>query len=260
MIKFFADIRKYKNYIAYAARAELKSEVANSFLNWVWWVLEPLCFMAIYALVFSFFFRSKIENLTAFIFLGITMWEFFNKMLKSCVKLVRGNKAIVSKVYVPKYILVLVKLFVNLFKTAISFIIVALLMLIHKVPLSWNILWFIPICISFVLFTFGLSLVVMHFGVYIEDMANVLNIVLRLWFYATGIFYNLADKLTGAVGYWIVRLNPAATYISGARDALLYARCPNLMWLGIWTVVSLLITWVGITLIRKNENSYVKVI
>lgn len=260
MIKFFTNIRKYKNYILYATRAELKSEVANSFLNWIWWILEPLCFMAIYAVVFSFFFKSKIENLTAFIFLGITMWEFFNKMLKSCVKLVRSNKPIVSKVYVPKYILVLIKLLVNVFKTVISFSIVVLLMVVHRVPLSWNILWFIPICISFVLFTFGLSLVVMHFGVYIEDLANVLNIALRLMFYATGVFYNLADKLTGAVGYWIVRLNPVATYISGARDALLYATCPNLLWLSIWTVIALVITWVGITLISKNENSYVKVI
>ena len=260
MIKFFADIRKYKSYILYASRAELKSEVANSLLNWLWWVLEPLCFMVIYALVFSYFFHSKINYLTAFIFLGITLWEFFNKMIKSSVKLVRGNKAIVSKVYVPKYILVMVKLLVNLFKTAISLVIVVILMAVYRIVPTWQMLWFVPICLSLTLFTFGASLVVMHFGVYIDDLANVLNIALRLMFYATGVFYNLLDKVTGNVGRWIVRLNPLATYISCARDALLYGRRPNLSLLGYWTIAAIVITCFGIILIRKNENSYVKVI
>ncbi len=260
MNSFFSDVKKYSKYMLYAAKAELKSEVANSYLNWVWWVLEPLCFMAIYALVFRFFFKGTVQHLTAFIFLGITMWEFFNKMLKISVKLVRGNKAIVSKVYVPKYILVIEKLLVNAFKTLISFAIVGLLMVIDWIPLSWHVLWVLPICASFVLFTFGVSTIIMHFGVYIEDLANVTNIALRLLFYATGVFYNLADKITGTLGFWLVRLNPLALYISSARDALLYSTCPNLPWLGIWTVAGLLLTVIGIRLVRKNENGYVKVL
>ncbi len=260
MGKFFADLKKYRNYMSYAARAELKSEVANSYLNWIWWILEPLCFMGIYALVFTFFFKGKVEHLTAFLFLGITMWEFFNKMLRISVKLVRGNKAIVSKVYVPKYVLIIEKMMVCAFKTLISFAIVAVLLVVEGVSLSWNALWLLPICLSFSLFTFGLSAIVMHFGVYIEDLANVTNIALRLLFYMTGVFYNLADKVTGQLGYWLVRLNPLALFITGARDALLYATRPSLLWLGLWTVAGALLSIIGIHLIRKNENSYVKVL
>ncbi len=260
MNKFFADIKKYRSYMLYAARAELKSEVANSYLNWVWWVLEPLCFMGIYAFVFTFFFKGKVQYLTAFIFLGITLWEFFNKMLKTSVKLVRSNRAIVSKVYVPKYVLVIEKLALNAFKTLISLAIVALLMLLYRIPLSLQALWFIPILLSFALFTFGVCCIFLHFGVYIEDLANVTDIVLRLVFYATGVFYNLADKITGALGHWLVRINPIALYISSARDALLYATTPNLLWLAIWTGIAVLLTAAGIHLIQKNENSYVKVL
>lgn len=260
MIKFFSDIKKYASYIFYSAKAELKSEVANSILNWIWWILEPLCFMGIYAFVFTIFFKGKVKYITAFIFLGITVWEFFNVMLKTSVKLVRSNKPIVSKVYVPKYILIVEKILRNGFKTLISFAIVILLMIIYRVPFSWQMLWVIPILISFVVFTFGACSILLHFGVYVEDLANFTNIALRLLFYVTGVFYNLADKITGELGYWIVRLNPLALYLNCMRDALLYGAMPNLLWLGIWSIFGILMCFAGIKLIQKNENSYVKVL
>ncbi len=244
----------------YSAKSELKSEVAGSYLNWVWWILEPLCFMGIYSFVFHFFFKGEVKYLTAFIFLGITMWEFFNKMLKTSVKLVRSNKAIVSKVYVPKYVLVIEKMALNAFKTAISFAIVVLLMIVNRIPISLHMLWFIPCVLSFFIFTFGICCVFLHFGVYIEDLGNITNIALRLLFYATGVFYNLADKVTGVLGYWIVRINPLALYITAMRDSLLYGVMPNLLWVGIWTVIGVLLSVLGILLIQKNENSYVKVL
>ncbi len=244
----------------HSAKAELKSEVANSYLNWIWWVLEPLCFMGIYALVFTLFFKRPMEYLTAFIFSGITLWEFFNVMAKTSVKLVRSNKPIVSKVYVPKYVLIVEKMMMNGFKTAINFAIIIVLMIIYQVPLSWQMLWFAPILLSFLLFTFGLCTLLLHFGVYVEDLANLTAIALRLLFYATGVFYNLADKLTGALGYWMVRLNPIALYLHDMREVLLYGNGPTLEWLAIWTVVGLALSVIGIRLIQKNENSYVKVL
>lgn len=259
MSKFFADIKKYAYYMGYAARSELKAEVANSYLNWLWWILEPLCFMGIYAFVFKVLFGRSIPHLTAFIFIGITFWEFFNKMLKSSVRLVRANKPIVSKVYVPKYVLVIEKLLLNLFKTAISFAIVIVLMVIERVPLSIHLVWVIPIFLSLTIFTFGICCIFLHFGVYVDDLANITNIFLRLLFYATGVFYNLADKITGIWGAILIRVNPLALYITSLRDCLLYATRPNLEWLAIWTVIAVLLTVLGIRLIQKNENSYVKV-
>ncbi len=259
-MKFFKDLSKYRNYIFYSARSSLQSEVAGSFLNWIWWVLEPLCFMGIYTFVFSIFFKGTVKYLPVFIFIGITMWEFFNNMAKTSVRLVRSNKPIVSKVYLPKYILILDKMAMNGFKSAISYAIVIVFMLIYRVPLSWNVLWALPILASYLIFTFGVCSILLHFGVYVEDLANLTNIALRLMFYATGVFYNLADKIAGPIGYWILRLNPMALYLNCMRDALLYQRMPNLIWLGGWTVIGILLSVIGVTLIRKNENSYVKVL
>ena len=63
-------------YAIYSAKSELKSEVANSYLNWIWWVLEPFCFMLIYAFIFGVVFEAREQYFPAFIFIGITAWDF----------------------------------------------------------------------------------------------------------------------------------------------------------------------------------------
>ena len=66
MKRFASDIKKYWNYMVYEAKSQLKAEVANSYLNWIWWILEPLCLMLIYAFVFGFLFKHKEENYNVF--------------------------------------------------------------------------------------------------------------------------------------------------------------------------------------------------
>ena len=129
--KFFSNIKKYFKYAVYSAKAELKSEVSDSYLNWLWWIIEPLCFMLIYTFVFGVVFKNNQEFFASFVFIGLTLWEFFNRMITGSVKLITNNRDLVTKVYLPKYILLLSKSFTYLFKMFISFIIAFLLMIIH---------------------------------------------------------------------------------------------------------------------------------
>ena len=59
MKKFLRDLKKHGKFVAYAGKSELKAEVANSYLNWLWWILEPFCFMLVYAFVFGRLFGMK---------------------------------------------------------------------------------------------------------------------------------------------------------------------------------------------------------
>jgi len=263
--RFFTDIRKYFPFSVVSARSQLKTEVASSYLNWIWWILDPLCFMLIYTFIFGYVFNSKEQYFPVFIFVGLSMWNFFNNTIKSSVRIVKRNKSVVSRVYFPKYILVLAQLLADAFKMMISFGIVVLMMVFFKIPVSWNVLYFIPIILTLMLFTFGCSCIVMHFGVYVEDLANVINIGLRFLFYLTGIFYNIKEKIKNVgpyhnVGAYLNELNPLASLITAMRDCLIYSRMPDLKFLGIWFGISLVLSICGIVLVYKQENSYLKAV
>lgn len=259
MKRFIQDMQKYFRFSVVSAKSQLKSEVANSYLNWIWWILDPLCFMLIYTFMFGYVFGAKEPYFPIFIFIGLSMWDFFNRMMTNSVKIIKNNKAIVSKVYIPKYILLIIKVFVNGFKMLISFAIVWLMMIFYKVPISWNILYFVPIILILALFSFGCSCFLLHFGVYVADLSNVVAIVLRFVFYATGIFYNIEKKIP-EIGGILNKCNPVAFLITSMRNCMIYEKTPNLKILLLWALFSFLLSWAGIMKIYKEENSYVKAI
>ena len=260
MNRFFNNIKKYYKYAIYSAKAELKSEVADSYLNWLWWIIEPVCFMIIYSFVFGFVFRNSETYFASFIFVGLSAWQFFERMVNGSVKLIINNRDLVTKVYLPKYILLLSKSFTYLFKLFISLIITFVLMLIQHVPFTWHIVLLIPILIVLYILSFGIGLILMHFGVTLNDLANLTNIGLKMVFYLSGVFYNISKRLKGTLSHVLLFANPIAFIMNELRKVLIYGKLPDFMFLGIWTIVGILLCLIGIHVIHKNENSYAKVI
>ncbi len=260
MRKFINNIKKYYKYAIYSAKAELKSEVADSYLNWLWWIIEPMAFMLIYTFVFGVVFKNDTKYFASFVFIGLTAWDFFNRMINGSVKLIINNRDLVTKVYIPKYILLLSKSFTYLFKMGISIVIAFLLMMYQHVPITWHMIFIIPLIILLYVFSFGVGLILMHFGVTFNDLANLTNIGLRMLFYVSGVFYNIKKRLKGNLSNILLFANPIAFIMNELRKVLIYGKLPNFMFMGIWLLVGLLLCTLGVHVIHKNENSYAKVI
>ncbi len=260
MNRFITDTKKYWKYTIYSAKSQLKTEVANSYLNWLWWVLEPFCFMLIYAFIFGYLFSRKQEYYNVFIFVALAYWDFFSRCVKSSVRMVRRNKAIVSKVYLPKYTLIISDMLVNAFKMMICLVIVLGMLVVYRVPVDWHIILAFPTLVVSILFTFGCCCILMHLGVFVEDMSNVINIVLRFIFYLTGIFYNIETSIPEPYGKLLISCNPAALFIDGLRKTIMYRSVPEWKAMTVWTIVSVILCVYGVRNIYKNENTYVKVI
>ncbi len=260
MKKFLKDFKRYNAYAKYASKAELKSEVASSYLTWFWWILDPLFFMLIYTFIVEVVFSSSIPKLPVFVMCGITIWNLFNKNLITCVKIIRSNRGIISQKYIPKFILVVEKLYVNFIKFIISFALLILMAILFRVKITFNIVYIIPLILLLLILSFGLSNILAHFGVFIEDSANVLQIILRLMFYLSGIFYSISDKLSSNLAYVMLRVNPLAYIIEDFRNVFMYGISINYSLYIYWLLISIIISILSIKLIYKYENSYAKVI
>lgn len=260
MKKFFDDLKLYKNYMFYAAKANLKAEVASSYLNWLWWILDPLLFMLVYSFVALVVFGKGEPYFPIFVFIGLNSWKFFSKSVSKSVKMIRSHKSTISRVYIPKYILILVKMMENLFKMAVAFVLVLIMMPVYRVPPSWCIVQIIPIFFTMAVFTFGCCCLILHAGVYIADLSNVVDVLLRLIFYMSGIFYNIAKRIPEPYGMYMLRVNPMAFMINGLRESLLYGHIVDYRILLAILLAGIVLSCIGVRTIMKHENSYVKVI
>ena len=258
--RFFRDIIKYAYYMVYAARTDLKAEVANSYLNRLWWLLEPFFTMMVYVIVFGGVMGHSIENYAIFVFSALLMWNFFNKTVNYSVKLIRNNKDIVTKVYVPKFVILISNMFLNLFKLLFSMIILVGMMVIFRVSIGWQTLYALPAYAVMILLSFGIGMILLHYGVYIDDLSYATDIALRMLMFLSGVFYELTVTLSEPLGTMVLCLNPVALLIDTMRNALVYKQVTNIPLLCIWFLISLILCCIGIHIVYRNENSYVKVV
>ena len=258
MRRFFNDMKHYSRYVVYSAQCTLKDEVADSFLNWGWLVLNPMMFMLVYAFVQIAVFGNAKEYLASFCFVGLTVWNFFNVVFNGSVRLIKRYGPIISKTYVPKFCFVFSSILVSGFKMLVSISLIFISMLLYRVPVTIHMLWLVPYLLLLVLITFGVSCILLHYGVYFDDLANIVTIVLRLMFFLSGVFYDLEGRLEGMLGVMMERLNPTAFIIVQLRRTLLYGQSSNVLWYCIWVVIGLILSVIGIHLIYKHERTYVK--
>ena len=195
MKRFFNDVKKFGGYTLYAAKSGMKAEVAGSFLSWMWWILDPLLYMIVYTFVAVVVFRSNEPYFPVFVFIGLNTWTFFSKTVKSGVKLVHDKKSVVTKVYIPKFVFILEKEAIFGIKMFVSCALTIIFMIIYQVPVTWKALWVVPLWLLLFMITFAFTTIITHFGVFVEDLMNVLTVALQLGFYLSGIFYSLEKRI-----------------------------------------------------------------
>lgn len=258
--QFIRDVKRYLPYAVRSAKADLNSEVSGSYLDWLWWLIEPFCMMLIYTLIFGVVFKVSEQYFPIFIFIGISMWSFFSRSVSGSVNIVRDNKGIITRVYIPKYILLFSRMLVNGFKMLVAFGIVLAMLVVFRVVPTVNVLYVILILPIFFLFTFGIGTILMHYGVYVSDLGYITGIILQMMMYFTGIFYSIAKRVPAPFGEVIENFNPVAFLIAAMRKVLLYGQAPSFGLLVVWGFLSLILIALGVFTIYSNENAYVKVI
>ncbi len=258
--QFFKDTKEYAYLCRYMAKTGLKAEVANSYLNWIWWVLEPLASMFIYYLIFSRVLGRGQTYYLAFIYTGTLIWSYFDRCVLYSVQAVRLNRDIVTKTYIPKPVLILSNMLFNGFKMLISCGILVIVLVCQHVRITPYVLFVIPVLFVFLLTAFGVCLILMHFGVFVDDLSHAMRIGMWMLFYVSGVFYDLRTVLPGVWGEILIWINPVAAAIFNVRQCLLYGAAPEAGTMLAWFAAGLALAAAGLKLSYTYENTYVKII
>lgn len=259
MKDLFKNCKKYWSFCCYSAYSQLSSEISGMRLGWLWWVIEPILFMAIYTVVFSIIFSRNMSYLMAYISAGLMMWNFFQRSALSCVTLVKHYSGLLHRVYMPKYILVFSTLLCNAFKMFINFMIVTVFMVYYRTPIDFTVLQFIPVMITFFVFTFGCCVWLLHIGVYLPDIKKVTSVLLKVLFYLSGVFYSLDSRIKGNLGSLLLKINPIGSLLHEARNALIYNINISPLPIAVIFVFSVILSLSGIFVVTRYEQHYIKV-
>jgi len=259
MIRKIKELYKCRELIFSLAAKDLKARYKNAVIGFGWTLLNPLALMITFYVIFGLIFPiTRVEKYPLFLLCGLLPWTFFTVSLSEATTSIVSNANLIRKTYFPREVIPISVTLAKLINFLLSLIILFVFILIFKIRLSFAILWLPLIILIQLVFTIGLSLIVSSLHVCYRDVRYLMDILLRVWFFATPIIYSLShvkNRLPSKI-FPLYLLNPMTGITLAYHNILLYGQGPHLLALTIAAVVSVITLILGFFIFRKYERIF----
>jgi len=235
----FEELIQYRDLLYTLTLHRIKVRYKQSRLG-IWWaIIQPLAMTFIFAAVFSFIARVPTDGAPypVFAYVAFLPWNCFASSVTNATGGLVNHSQLVTKVYFPREILPATYVLAALFDFAIGISVLAVMLIVYRVPLTMNVLYAVPIVLVLLLFSLGIAFLSSATQVRFRDIGLAVPLVLQLWMFATPIVYPMSLVPERLRSLYI--LNPMAGIIDNFRRVILGGIGPEPASLGIAAVVAL---------------------
>jgi lipopolysaccharide transport system permease protein len=219
------SVFRYKDLVRNLTIKDFRLRYRNSVLGFLWSLLNPLAMMVVLTIFYSFLFRSSIPNFPLFVLPALLAWRFFAVGTSTSLESIAGNSSLITKVYFPRWLLVLSSNLANLIGSSLEFLALFPLMIALGAKLSALIFLLPVILLLELLLISGISLVLSSVNVYYRDFSQVWEIFLQAAFFLTPIFYS--ESVIPQSYQIFYSLNPVARIIESFRKIIYFGTVPT---------------------------------
>ncbi len=256
MINRMKEVFTYRNMIAGLVRRDLRGRYKGSILGFLWNLVNPLCQIVVYTIVFTnIFVRKEIDHYYLFLVIGMMPWLFFSDSLSQGSGCIVAQADMTKKIYFPREILTISTVTSRFVNLLITYIIVFFLIFVSGIGINLVALFYLPIVliVEYAL-ALGFALILSAITVYFRDIEHITGILMMAMIWATPVMYR-ADMATGIV-YKIVRMNPMTPIIEAYKNILYYKVPPNMSALTGVTILSIVILIAGEFIFARLEGNF----
>jgi lipopolysaccharide transport system permease protein len=250
------ELWKYRELLFFMVWRDVKVRYKQAVLGITWAILVPVLNILVFTFVFGILFHlnQSVPNYPLLAASGQLPWGLFaGALARSSISLV-GNSNLLTKVYFPRLIIPISSVLSGLVDFGISFLIVMGLVIYYRTPLSWNMLWLIPLTLLVVLTSLSVGLWLSALNVQYRDVQHIVPFLIQIWMYASPVAYS-AGLVTGKITRIIYGLNPMAGIIQGFRWALINGDPPGELFI-ISVVMVLILFTSGLFYFRRMERTF----
>lgn len=263
-LHFMRNLYRIRFMLKAMALRELKATYVGSFFGFFWAVLNPLCQIAIYGVVFGFFLKGTVppeygtESFFLYLVAGLIPWQFFAQTIgaSSNVLLAYGN-LVKRAVGFPCEVLPIVTVISNTVSQLVSIALLYAIVIAFTRTVSLNMLLVLVYLLFAVIICVGIGWMLSSLTVFLRDIPQVIGLVLTGMFFFTPICY--PPSIVPAKILFIMKLNPLYHVIEGYRLACLTGRSLPALDFAYLTISSILIAAMGGMLFRKLKPEFAEV-
>jgi ABC-type polysaccharide/polyol phosphate export permease len=228
---FVRNLVERRTLVAQLVRRDFKQRYVGSAAGWLWGAIHPLVLLASYYFVFKICLHQTLppgevtDSYVMFLFCGFLPWLLFqDTVMRSAGSLIDHSNLITKTVFPAEVVPVSIFLS-SLIHHLIALALVIALVSIFLKAVTLKIL-LLPLYMFFIgLLAVGVGWFVSSLNVYLRDTAQVLTVVMTLWFWITPIM--IPERVIPPRFRALVAWNPMSWIVRGYRYRLLSGQWPS---------------------------------
>lgn len=251
--------RQFFDLLIFKTIASLKSEVARYYLNYLWWIFEPLLTMSVFYLIFGILLQRGTKHFAAFLMCGVIPWNWFNRSVNNAAGSIQEAWSLMLQVSIPKVFFPLAVFLRDAFKQLFAVILLLVFLLFYPIPVY--VTW---VCLPVILLVQGIlvlgaSILCAAIVPFLPDLRFIINTGLSLMFFGSGVFFDAEAIVLPEHRTILYAVNPMAGLLQAYRDILISGDWPDWAYLGYVLVFSSILLAAAVWLVRHFDAVYPRV-
>lgn len=261
---FLRNLVERRALVSQLVRRDFQARYVGSAAGWLWGAVHPLVLLLSYTFVFQICLKATLppgevtNNYTMYLFCGFLPWLLFqDTVLRSASSLVENSNLITKTVFPAEVVPV------SIFLSSLIHHLIALALVIAATAIFLKtvspMILLLPIYMLFIgLLAVGVGWIASSLHVYLRDTAQVLSVVMTLWFWFTPIMIN--ERQIPQRFRPLVALNPMSWVVRAYRNRLLSARWPSWREVAVIGAYSTVVFIVGGLFFRHLKRGFADVL
>jgi lipopolysaccharide transport system permease protein len=261
---FLRNLVERRTLLYELVRRDFQQRFVGSAAGWLWGVIHPLVLLASWTFVFQVCLRSPLpansvtQNYTLFLFCGFLPWLLFQETVQRSASSLLDHAGLITKTVFPAEVVPVSIFLSSLIHHAIALLLAvgAVFVVEHRVS---PMIVFLPVYVVLVgMLAVGIGWIVSSLHVYLRDTAQVLAVVLTLWFWVTPIF--VSEEQIPQRFRFLIAMNPLSYVVRAYRERLLSSTWPSGRELAVIAAYSAAVFVVGGLFFRQLKRGFADVL
>jgi len=239
MGKYLNDLYKRKDLIIYLVTSGLKAQHKNTFLGYVWWLLDPFLGVLVYYFVVVIVFRrAGGPDYGVYLVIGMIVWRWLSSTVSFASNSIIRQSGIITQVYLPKSIFPIGASLTQLINFGFGLLIIAIFLISFKIIPGMQLLWLPFIIAMQMLFMMAIAFPMAYICVFVRDVDNITNHVMRLWFFGSPVIWY--EDMIPERGQWLLEINPMTHFLASYRNVIMHNSTPDsfqLLYIGVISMI-----------------------
>lgn len=210
------------------ARMALRADASRLFLGYIWWVLEPLLWVAVFYGVFVIILGTREEDFLPFLMVGKLSFVWFSKSVTQASNSIVSGRGLVGKINVPKTLFPMAVVHEGLYRQAAVFAMMFVYVWLdgYAVTSAWG--YLIPVMLVNYVMIIACALVGACAVCMARDFAPLIGLGMMFLMFTSGVFWDVRMLADTAMADKVLAANPLAFMLDAYRQILLHGTPPDM--------------------------------